>query len=185
MTFAENVKQTLNELSLVADRLDAESISALIDEIMSAHKIVLAGVGREGLATRFFAMRLMHLGFDSHWLWDDTAPGAGAGDLVIMTNGSGEIPHLDVVAEAVKTAGATLVVVTGVPTGRTAQRADRVVFVPASVYKGEGNLVPSKHPMGTLFEQSVLITFDEIVLLLAERLGITHAEMADRHRNYE
>lgn len=185
MSYSKAVDQTLAELAAVAERIDENQLVALEDHILGARRIVLAGVGREGLATRFFTMRLGHLDFDSTWVWDDTAPDVGPDDLFIMTNGSGEIAHLDAVAEVVVSTGCPLVVVTGVPTGKTAQRAELVVHVPAAVYKGEGDLVPTHHPMGTLFEQSLVILFDEMVLRLAARKGIDPNQMSGRHRNYE
>ena len=35
---------------------------AFIDEVKAHDRIFLIGVGREGMATRAFAMRLMHMG---------------------------------------------------------------------------------------------------------------------------
>ncbi len=56
------------------------------------------GVGREGIAGRSFAMRLMRLGKEVHWIWDDTTPGM-VGDLFIAINGSGKIGHIHYVVE--------------------------------------------------------------------------------------
>lgn len=183
--YAHAVRLTLDGLQAVAERIDEKAIESLLTAITGAQRIVLAGVGREGLATRFFAMRLKHLGFDSCWVWDDTAPEVGPDDLFIMTNGSGSIPHLDAVARGVQAAGCPLAVVTGVPDGSTARHADLLLHVPAAVYRGEGDLVPTHHPMGTLFEQSLVLLYDELVLMLSERVGADFGAMAARHRNYE
>ncbi len=45
--------------------------------------------------------------------------------------------------------------------------------------------VPSVQPMGSLFEQSLFILHDLIVLRLMERMGTTASQMAKRHRNVE
>jgi 6-phospho-3-hexuloisomerase len=104
---------------------------------------------------------------------------------MIAISGSGEIGHIHYVAEQAKAAGARLVVVTGTPDRKTPLMADLVVWVPACVYKGKDNVVASIQPMGCLFEQSILIIFDIIVLMLKQELGLTFEQMELRHRNVE
>lgn len=173
------------ELEKVFYRIDDSQVEAFIEAIGNAKRIVLVGAGREGLATRAFTMRLMHLGLDAHWIWDDTTPGIGRGDLLIATSGSGEIGHIHYVVETAKKRGAAIALVTGDPHKRTAEFADRLLFVPASVYLGTADVVPSVQPMGNLFEQALLITFDMIIMILRDRLGITPEEMEKMHRNLE
>ncbi len=77
--------------------------------------------------------------------------------------------------------------VTGSPSGNTARNvADKVFFVPAAVYRGTDDVVPSFQPMGNLFEQCLLITFDMIVMTLVEETpGLSFEKMSKRHRNVE
>ena len=75
--------------------------------------------------------------------------------------------------------------VTGDPAGRTARKAGCVLFIPAAVFKGKAKVVASDQPMGNLFEQALLILFDQIAMALAERLGATREAMLARHRNLE
>jgi 6-phospho-3-hexuloisomerase len=118
-------------------------------------------------------------------VWDDTTPEVGPGDLFIFTSGSGEIGHIHFVAELAKAAGATIAVVTGTRTGKTPALADFVLWVPAHVFKGKDTVVPSNQPMGNLFEQTLFVLFDIIVMLLMEELNISEDEMISRHRNVE
>jgi len=185
MDYAKKAKQIIGELDQVFERLDAGSIEAFVAEIQKAKRIITIGVGREGLSTRAFTMRLMHLGFDVHWVWDDTTPSLGAGDLLIATSGCGEIGHIHYVIEKAKSRGAPVALVTGDPYKKSAPLADCVLFVPASVYLGTADVVPSCQPMGNLFEQSLLITFDMIVMDLTERRGMTKEKMEGNHRNLE
>jgi 6-phospho-3-hexuloisomerase len=39
--------------------------------------------------------------------------------------------------------------------------------------------------MGNLFEQALLLLFDQIAIALADRLGISRDAMSARHRNVE
>src|SRR5262245_59078297 len=175
-SIAESFAHAVAELGRVGERLDEARIEAFMAAILEAKRVFCIGVGREGLSTRAFVMRLMHLGKDAHWIWDDTAPGLGSGDLLIATSGSGDIGHIDYAVDRAKAEGASMAVVTANPAGRTAGKADVVLFLPAAAYKATGDVVPSAQPvlsaqpMGNLFEQALLILFDQIVIALAARL---------------
>lgn len=177
-TVAEEIRQTLS-------RVDPGQVERALELIEAAERIVVIGVGREGLAARGFAMRLMHCGFQVHVGWDDTTPAVGPRDLLVMVNGSGRIGHLDYVFGQVRATGAATLVVTGVPAAPTPSAATAALHVPATVYLGEGDLVASIQPMGSLFEQCLLIVFDLIVLQLSQRRGLTFGDLAARHRNFE
>jgi 6-phospho-3-hexuloisomerase len=185
MQFNELTATVLKELEQVFARIAEQQIEQFIQEIIQAKKIFLIGVGREGLSTRSFAMRLMHLGKESHWIWDDTTPSIGPGDLLIATSGSGEIGHIHYVVNEAKKSGARIAVVTGTPDRKTPQIADTVLWVPAAVFHGKDNVVPSIQLMGNLFEQALFITFDQIIMLLVEKMGVNKEEMVGRHRNVE
>lgn len=184
--YAEVYKEIILEHQKVFEKQDLDELRRFMDAIIATDRVFLMGVGREGIATRGFAMRLMHLGKESHWIWDDTTPGMGPGDLFIATNGSGQIGHIHYVVEQAKQTGAKVAVVTGSPKEKTPAIADLVLFVPALVYNGtDDRVVPSIQPMGNLFEQHLFLLFDMIVMMLAEELELTYEEMSARHRNVE
>ncbi|WML54809.1 6-phospho-3-hexuloisomerase [Neobacillus sp. PS3-12] len=185
MSFEELSNKILKELNEVLLRVEQHSVRSFMDSVKKANRIFCVGVGREGLATRAFAMRLMHMGKEVHWIWDDTTPNLQKGDLLILTSGSGEIGHLHYVAEMAKSAKVTIAVVTGTPDRKTPKLADVVLWIPACVYKGKDNVVPSIQPMGNLFEQSLLILFDMIIILLTDELNISYLQMSEHHRNVE
>ena len=106
---AAQAEGILTELRQTFDRLDYQAVNEVLPVLRSARRIVCAGVGREGLTCRAFCMRLMHLGYDSHWVWDDTAPALGEGDVFFFTCGSGQIAHLLTIAQLAKDTGATVV----------------------------------------------------------------------------
>lgn len=183
----KNLYETiLSEHLEVFKKQDIEELDAFMDLIASSSKIFVMGVGREGIAARGFAMRLMHLGKEVHWIWDDTTPGMHEGDLFIAVNGSGEIGHISYTVDQGKKAGATTAIITGAPKGSCPSKADFCLFVPAAVYKGDDpRAVPSVQPMGNLFEQHLFLLFDIIIMLLEKKLSVSHKEMESRHRNVE
>jgi 6-phospho-3-hexuloisomerase len=174
------------ELGEVFDRLPSDQIEAALDALETHQRIFVLGIGREGLASKAFAMRLTHLGKTVHWGWDDTTPAVTADDLFVMPTGPANIPHLDYVAEQVKKTGATLLVATAVPEGPTARRADVVVTIPARTYGADdADVVDTVQPMGSLFEQSLWIFWDVLYLTLVQRTGARFEDLIARHRNFE
>lgn len=185
MSFHEDASTVIDELREVMARVSSSDLNGLLRMIAAARRIVVIGVGREGLAARGFTMRLAHLGFDAHWVWDDTTPPIGAGDLLLAVSGSGDIGHIDYVVRTAQEAGAAVAVVTANPGGATAERADLALCVPAAAYRSGSEMVPSIQPMGSLFEESTWVVFDCLVLELERTAGQTHADLAERHRNIE
>lgn len=184
-TFETNAQTVLQELSAVLPRVANDQVTALVTAITAAKSVHVVGVGREGLAAKGFAMRIMHAGVDSHWVWDETTPAIGVDDLLVMTSGSGEIGHLHYVATKAKEAGAKLAVVTANSSGITAQLADLVLLVPAAAFHADGDVVPSIQPMGSLFEQALQLTFDLVLLEYVTAAGKNLSDLAQRHRNVE
>ncbi|MDR1237656.1 MAG: SIS domain-containing protein [Propionibacteriaceae bacterium] len=182
---SEHGASVVAEIGRAIARVDDTQFCAPAVLIEWADRNFDIGVGRAGLAARAFAMRLMHLGFTVHLGWDDTTPNVRPDDVLVMVNGSGRIGHLDYVFGKVAQLGAKTLVVTGVPDADTPRAATVALQVPAAVYLGEGDLVSSIQPMGSLFEQCVLITFDLLILELADRSGLGFADLAARHRNFE
>jgi 6-phospho-3-hexuloisomerase len=178
-------EKILKEHRLVFERQNLDQLDQFIELICGHRRIFVMGVGREGIAARSFAMRLMHLGKEVHWIWDDTTPGMDGNDLFIAVNGSGDIGHINFVLEQAKKANAKIIVVTGSPSGRASKIAGYYLFVPASVYNGRDPVVESVQPMGNLFEQHLFLLFDMTIMLLEKILKLSHDDMAARHRNIE
>lgn len=190
MEFAERYRHyaatILREHQAVFDAQDMGELLNFIHAVMEAGRVFVVGAGREGIAARSFAMRLMHLGKETHWLWDDTTPGMKDGDLFLAVDGSGKIGHIDYLIHQASLTGAKVGVITGAPMEPIPQIADCILFVPAAVYKGtDSRVVKSEQPMGNLFEQHLFLLFDIIVMLLREEMDLSYEQMESRHRNIE
>ena len=183
--FQQLSEMALAELTQVFARMTDDDVRPLLGAIESSPRVFLVGAGREGLATRSFAMRLAHLGKESHWIWDDTTPAIGPGDLLICAAGCADIGHLNHVCRQAKAAGATLALVTAAESGYLCTLADVVTRVPAAAFHATGDLVPSEQLMGNLFEQSLFICYDVLAMMLRRELGLTVDQMVARHRNVE
>lgn len=183
--FDELKKLTIAELKEVFGRMKEEDVRPLLEAVKAARRIFLVGAGREGLSTKSFAMRLTHLGKESHWIWDDTTPGIGPGDLLLCANGRADIDIVNIVVEKAKAAGAAVAMVTAAESGYLYDYADVVTRVPAEAFLAKGDFVKSKQLMGNLFEQSLFLLYDMLSMQLQREMGVTPEEMESRHRNVE
>ncbi|MCU0509360.1 MAG: SIS domain-containing protein [Anaerolineae bacterium] len=184
MTTYEKVRDILAEIDGVFARIDEREVDALCDAILSARRIALFGLGREGLAMRSFAMRLFHLGFNSAVVFDMTTPPIGAGDLFLVACGPGHLPTTEALIDVARKAGATILVLTAQPDGPAPRMADLRVTIPAqTMAEAEGST--SKQAMGSAFEQSLWILFDALVPRLQAATGQTLDDVRARHTNLE
>ncbi|MCC8027863.1 MAG: SIS domain-containing protein [Clostridium sp.] len=183
--FKEKANLAMKELQEVFELMDDSYIRELLEAVKSHRRIFTIGAGREGLSTKAFAMRLTHLGKESHWIWDDTTPALGTGDLLIAVCGPGHIDTIDQVVRYAKGHGAVIAVISAAESGYCVEQADIVMKLPAAAYRASGKFVETKQPMGNLFEQALFIVFDVIVMMASEEMGIPEAEMVARHRNIE
>ena len=186
MDMREYAREVISELDRTLSAISPQDAEQLVDRILSAKQIFLAGAGRSGLAVRAFAMRLMHMGFGAYVVGETVTPGMKADDLLVIGSGSGATSSLVAMAEKAKIIGASVALVTIFPDSRIGQLADAVVKIPAPTPKGEGApQFASVQPMGSLFEQSLLIFFDIIVMRLMEKTGLDSSKMFERHANLE
>jgi len=185
MAFKVYTDMVVSEISQVFGRMDDASVRPLLDSLKAHDQIFLLGGGREGLATRAFAMRLMHLGKQSHWIWDDTTPAIGKGDLLICACGSADVGHENHIVKMAKEAGGTIALLSAARSGYLTQFADVLTIVPAHAYRATGDFVKSDQLMGNLFEQILFVLYDVLVMMLREELNIPREAMVARHRNVE
>lgn len=183
--FKELSSVAMKELTEVFDRMDDSNVRELLELIKETDRIFLLAAGREGLSTKAFAMRLMHLGKQAYWIWDDTTPSIGEGDLMICACGSANVGHENYIAQMAKDNGATLALITPSNAGYMIPISDLVVDVPAAAYKAVGDFVQTEQLMGNLFEQALFILYDVLVMMLREEMGVSREEMVSRHRNVE
>src|SRR5690349_508592 len=71
-------------------QLDAGAFQDLASALLAARRVVLHGLGREGLQMKGLAMRLFHLGLDAHVVGEMTTPPIGEGDLLFVSSGPGD-----------------------------------------------------------------------------------------------
>ena len=175
------------EVGRCVEAVDSHQLDAVVEAIDGVPRVFLAGAGRSGLAMRACAMRLMHLGKAVHVVGDVTTPGIAKGDILLIGLGSGSTESLCGMASRAKGMGARVILLTIVPDSAIGQIANVVLRIPAPSPKAEGagQTIDSRQPMRSLFEQTLFVVGDAIVLTLMGRRGLTSEEMFARHANLE
>ncbi|NOV03851.1 6-phospho-3-hexuloisomerase [Paenibacillus planticolens] len=175
----------LEELQQAAHRLDAVQADLLVERILASRKVFLAGAGRSGLMAKAFAMRLMHMGMDAYVVGETITPNITASDMLIIASGSGETRSLISMGEKAKSLQATVAAVTIFPESTIGQLADLTVKLPGSPKDKSNSQYSTIQPMGSLFEQTLLLFFDAVILRLMEKKGYDSTTLFDRHANLE
>ena len=184
--YGKLIAATLEEIQNALDQVDSVQCDRLIQRILKAAHIYIAGKGRSGLQMQAFAMRLMHLGHKVHFVGEVTTPGIAAGDFLLVGSGSGKTASLVQYAEQAKQVGAGVGLITTDAQSVIAGIADLVVEILAPTPKAERSSgLKSLQPMGTLFEQSLGILCDVLILQLMSLENMDAQQMFSRHANLE
>jgi 6-phospho-3-hexuloisomerase len=179
-------QEILKELNQTLSNVSADEVEELAKKILDAKRVFLAGLGRSGVAVKAFAMRLMHMGLPVYVVGEIVTPAIQKGDLLVVGSGSGETGSLTIMAKKVKDIGAELALVTIFPQSTIGKLADAIVKIPAPTPKvATESGFKSIQPMGSLFEQSLLLLFDSLILRLMEIKKENSENMMKRHANLE
>ncbi|MDF1489031.1 6-phospho-3-hexuloisomerase [Tessaracoccus caeni] len=186
MSVTKNLSLILAELTANQRHIEEEGLQALVNQILQANHVFLAGSGRSGVAIRGFANRLMHLGKSVSLVGDISSPHSTPGDLLIIGSGSGETESLVALAHKAKRSDVRIGLITMDAASTIGQLADAVVVLPGVSPKLQGAAqVTSIQPMGSAFEQISFLTYDAIILELMQRTGQTTDTMFPRHADLE
>ena len=180
-------KQILAELAECVRRVPGTSITEAAVLIEEAPRIFVLGAGRSGLSMRALALRLIHLGKSAFVVGETTTPSIRAGDLLIVGSGSGLTASLLTVAGQARQQGVVILLLTADSGSPMATLADYQIIIPAQISKdgNDGDHVPTVQPLGTLFEQTLFILNDRIILEMMQRMEVGAAQMAERHANLQ
>ncbi|MFC3800853.1 6-phospho-3-hexuloisomerase [Cohnella sp. GCM10012308] len=185
MKAIQYVAEIVKELQRSAEQIADAEAETLADLILQSKNVFVAGAGRSGLMGRAFAMRLMHTGTNAYVVGETITPGIGEGDVLIVGTGSGETKSLIPMAQKAKSLGASVVAVTIAPESTIGSLADAVVKLPGSPKDQASGSYKTIQPMASLFEQTLLIFYDAVILRMMEKQGQDTGRMYGRHANLE
>jgi 3-hexulose-6-phosphate synthase/6-phospho-3-hexuloisomerase len=171
-------RKTTDILSQVSQK-DIQRVSS---SFFKAHRIFVYGAGRSGLVSKAFAIRLVHLGFQTFVIGETIGAPVKKGDLVFIVSGSGETIPAVMTAEIAHDIGAKLVVVTAKKNSRITKFADIALILSDECNDTERKKLA---PLGTLFEASAWILLDGIIAELMDNKKETEESMRSRHATLE
>ncbi len=155
-----------------------EKLTAMLDE---AGRIFIAGAGRSKLVGNFFAMRLVHGGYNVNVVGEIVTPSIKAGDLLIIISGSGETEQLIAFTKSAKKVGAKIMLISAKSESTIGDMADGVFQIGKSDLYGK----VVGMPMGTVFELSTLLFLESTISHIIHEKGIPEEIMRERHANLE
>jgi len=165
-----NVKEALANV-------DPEAVKQTIEEFIDAKKIFIYGVGRSGMIGQAFAVRLVQMGFDVHFVGDMTTPFVDEGDLVVIVSNTGETMSAVQTANIVRRVGARVISVTSNPNSKLGHASNIILEVGQTKDDQKKRLAP----LGTIFEDAALVMFDSMIPLIMERTEQNEASLRRRH----
>ncbi|WP_429374105.1 6-phospho-3-hexuloisomerase [Paenibacillus sp. DS2015] len=178
---AEIIKELQQAVTLIAE----EEAEKLADTILQSGKVFLAGAGRSGLMGRAFTMRLMHTGIEAYVVGETVTPGIDKGDVLIIGSGSGETKTLVSMAEKAKSLDASVVTVTINPESTLGKLSDFTVKLPGAPKDQASGNYNTIQPMASLYEQTLLVFYDAVILRMMEKRGLDTNKMYGKHANLE
>lgn len=177
----DHQKLILDRLTTILSETDKSNASKLMKLVDEAGRIFVGGAGRSGLVSRFFAMRLVHSGYNVNMVGEIVTPAIKAGDLLVLVSGSGGTETLLPFVKKAKSVGAKLVVISMKAKSAMADVADLTIQV------GNDNSFPLTKgmPMGSQFELSTLIYLEAVIGDIIDAKGLTEEGMRAIHANLE
>ncbi|WMX58556.1 6-phospho-3-hexuloisomerase [Peribacillus sp. R9-11] len=185
MQTTQYLAEILKELNHSADLIADEEAEKLVNGILESKKVFVAGAGRSGFMAKSFAMRMMHMGIDSYVIGETVTPNFEKEDILIIGSGSGETKSLVSMAEKAKSIGGKIATVTIFPNSTIGQLADITIKLPGSPKDQSEGDYKTIQPMGSLFEQTLLLFYDAVILRFMEKKGLDTNKMYGRHANLE
>lgn len=172
-----SLEYILGRIEKAVSSIDSSKVDAFIESLLSSKTIFIYGSGRSGLVGQFFAVRLVQLGLDVHFVGDMTTPIIGKDDLTILISRTGETMSAVQTANIARRVGSKVISVTSFRSSKLAHASNSVISLPF-----DDDSESAEHaPLGTLFEESVNIFFDSIVPTLMKKLNMDEQAMRKRH----
>lgn len=185
MDTSRYAQEIVQELQGSVSGLNTAEGEGMAELLLRSGQIFVAGAGRSGLMGKAFAMRLMQAGQKAYVVGETVTPGIGPDDVLVLGSGSGETRGLVAMAEKAKAAGAAVALVTIQPDSALGRLADYTVKLPGAPKDQTGSSYATIQPMASLFEQTLLVFYDAVILRMMEQTGQTTDRMFGKHANLE
>jgi len=185
MKTSDYLGQVILEISQAGALIANEDLEKLVEHILHSKKVFVYGAGRSGFMLKSFAMRMMHMGIDAYVVGETVTATYEKDDLLIVGTGSGETKSIITIVEKAKSIGGKITAFTISPDSTVAKLADQVIKLPGSPKDRGKEEAKSIQPMGSLFEQLLLIVLDSVILKYMKLKELDSNKMYGKHANLE
>jgi 6-phospho 3-hexuloisomerase len=180
--FSQSIEYIQSKIKDILNLVSKEDIIKFKELFFISNRIFVYGAGRSGLVAKAFAIRLVHLGFQTFVIGETITAPVKKGDLVMIISGSGETLPAVMTAEIAYNLGANVISITGKKKSEVAKFANLTLYISATC----NELNRKKYaPLGTLFEASVWILLDGIIADLLNSKNESEEAMRSRHATLE
>ena len=173
----ETLEKILENCMSSIGSIDPEQTDALVDLIFECRRVFIYGSGRSGLVGQLFAVRLVQLGFDVHFVGEMTTPILTEKDLLILLSNTGNTSSVVQTAAIARRIGTKVVSLTAHRESKLAESSDIILALDIKDDDESRKVVP----LGSAFEDSAHLFFECLVCRIMDRGNITEEEMRNRH----
>ncbi|KYD05789.1 hypothetical protein B4144_0348 [Bacillus atrophaeus] len=104
---------------------------------------------------------------------------------MIIGSGSGETISLIHTAEKARSLKAVIAALTINPESSIGSQSDLIIKMPGSPKDKSDGDYKTIQPMGSLFEQTLMLFYDAVILKIMEKKGLNSQTMFTKHANLE
>ena len=182
MSIRNSIGYIQKKIKEILDKVSEDELNKVKKLFSESGRVFVYGAGRSGLVAKAFAIRLVHLGFQTFVIGETITAPVTKGDLVVIISGSGETIPAVMTAEIAHNLGANVVSITAKKNSEIAKFADVTLYISSFCKEIERKKYA---PLGTLFEASVWILLDGIIADLLDSKNETEEDMRSRHATLE
>ena len=180
--FRGSIEYIQKKTKEILERVSEDDVKKVKKLFFKSNRIFVYGAGRSGLVAKAFAIRLVHLGYQTFVIGETISAPVTKGDLVVIVSGSGETIPAVMTAEIAHNLGADVVSITAKKHSEIAKYADITLYISSTCNEEDRKKFA---PLGTLFEASVWVLLDGIISDLLESKKETEEDMRSRHATLE
>lgn len=180
-TLQELIEIILEENRRLVTHIAGKAATDLIQRIEKAESIFFSAQGRAGFILRCFCMRLMHLGFRVYFCGETVTPAITGNDLLIVLSGSGETPSTVEAVRLAKQYKTETYGILGNIESRIGSLVDHNLHIPGTTKLLRDEEPVSAQMAGSLFEQSVFLFLEAVVLKIYQTQKKNVGSVSSRH----
>ena len=173
--FKESYEYIIDKVRQSLDRISVNDVNRAVRMIVDAKQIFIYGSGRSGLVGKFFAMRLVQLGFISYFVGETITPIVKKDDLVVLISNTGRTKSTVLVERIANRIGANVIAITSHEKSPLAKHAELTFIIQPR------NRKKNLAPLGTLFEISTVIFLDSLISELMNVTSQSEENLRGRH----